>query len=45
MVNRGEYGAAEWRHEALIDFRTLIEQTWPLRRSEVASFGVKLKIG
>ena len=45
MVNRGEYGTAEWRHEELIDLRILIEQTWPLGRSEVAGFGVKLKIG
>ena len=45
VLNRGEYMAAEWRHEELIDFRTLIEQTWPLGRSEIADFGVELKIG
>ena len=45
VANRGEYEAAEWRREALIDLRTLIEQTWPLGRSEVTGFGVKLKIG
>ena len=45
MVNRGEYMAAEWHREALIELRTLVEQTWPLGRSEVANFGVKLKIG
>ena len=44
-MNRGEYGAAEWRHEALTDFRTLIEQTCPLGRSEITGFGVELKIG
>ena len=45
MVNQGEYGAAEWRREALIYLRTLIEQTWPLGRSEITGFGGKLKIG
>ena len=45
VVNRGEYGAAEWRHKALIDLRTLFEQTWPLGRSEIVDFGVELKIG
>ena len=45
VVNRGEYRAVEWRHEALIEFRTLIEQTWPLGHSKVAGFSVKLKIG
>ena len=45
VVNRGEYGAAEWRRETLINLRTLIEQTWPLGRSEIAGFRVELKIG
>ena len=45
VLNRGEYMAVEWRHEALTDFRTLIEQTWSLGRSEITSFGVALKIG
>ena len=44
VLNRGEYGAAEWRREALIDLRTLVEQTWPLESSEIAGLSVKLEI-
>ena len=45
VLNQGEYGAAEQRHEALTDFRTLNQITWPLGSSEIDGFDGKMKIG
>ena len=45
VLNQGEYRAAAWYREALMDLRTLVEQTWPLESSEIAGFGIELRIG